>query len=185
MTVVSGFGPLFLWVPPKVFRVGREPGEATKTVAHPVIAPVLELATPIAADLGLEILDVSFFTHASPPVLRVDLHNPAGEVGLEDCERMSRALEAQLDASDAIPAAYVLEISSPGIADELKSDRDFVSFKSFPVIVETEPPHKDKREWRGRLVGRDANAVHLNQRGRTITIPRASVVRVCFDEQAD
>ncbi|MEO0949663.1 MAG: hypothetical protein AAFY11_16300 [Cyanobacteria bacterium J06641_5] len=68
---------------------------------------------------------------------------------------------------------------------ELTSDRDFASFKSFPVIVKTAPPHKGKQEWRGRLVGRDTDAVYLNQRGRTVTIPRASVVRVCFDEQAD
>ena len=156
-----------------------------KVVAHPLIAPVLELATPIATDLGLEIFDISFLTHANPPVLRVDLRNPTGEVGLEDCERMSRALEIQLDASDAIPDAYVLEISSPGIAEELTSDRDFVSFKSFPVIAETEPPHKGKREWRGRLIGRDVDAVYLNQKGRSIALPRTSVIRVCFDDRAE
>lgn len=176
-----------LWVsnPLKHGLRNRLRTEKRSTVAHPLIAPILDLATPIAADLGLEIIEVSFLTHSSPPVLRVDLRNPLGEVGLEDCERMSRALETQLDASGTIPDAYVLEISSPGIADELTSDRDFVSFKSFPVVVETDPPHKGKREWSGRLVDRNPDAVRLNQRGRTISLPRACVIRVRFDDRAD
>lgn len=169
----GGCSPLFFMVSPE------------KTVAHSPIAPVTALAAPLAAELGLEVLEVSFLTHTNPPTLRVDVSSPAGDVGLEDCERLSRALETALDASDAIPAAYILEISSPGIADELTSDRDFVSFKGFPVIVRTEPPYKGKPEWHGRLLKRDAEAVHLNLRGRVVAVPRSTVVCVRFDERPD
>ncbi len=157
-------------------------------MAQSPVAPIAALAAPLAAELGLEIVEVSFLTHASPPILRVDVSNPNGDVGLEDCERLSRALEAKIDASsdDALlPGAYVLEISSPGIAEELTSDRDFASFKGFPAIVETDPPHKGKREWRGRLIGRDAEAVRLNLKGRAIAIPRAAVARVRFDDRPE
>ncbi len=84
---------------------------------------------------------------------------------------MSRALEAALDETDIIPDAYVLEISSPGISRNLETDREFASFKGFPVIVTTSEAYAGHQEWSGQLIRRDENAVHLNQKGRAIAIP--------------
>ncbi|MDJ0548531.1 MAG: ribosome maturation factor RimP, partial [Microcystis sp. M49637_WE12] len=60
-------------------------------MTHPLIADLLHLATPIAENLGLEVVDIVFQTNKRPPVLRVDIRNLAGDTGLEDCEQMSRA----------------------------------------------------------------------------------------------
>ena len=49
-------------------------------------------------------------------------------------------------------------------------------------MVRTEPPYKDRREWRGRLQGRDDQAVLINQKGRMVSIPRELVVEVEFDD---
>ncbi len=106
-------------------------------MTHPLIPAILELATPIAGDLNLEIVEIVFQTNKRPPVLRVDIRALDGDTGLEDCEKMSRALETTLDSREMIPGAYVLEISSPGIARQLTTDREFNSFKGFAVIVTT------------------------------------------------
>jgi ribosome maturation factor RimP len=116
-------------------------------------------------------------------VLRVDIRNRFGDTGLNDCERMSRALEERLDALDIIPDAYVLEISSPGISRQLTTDREFISFKGFSVIVRTSEPYEDHKEWRGKLIGRDETGVYLNQKGRAITIPRHLVTQVQLDDK--
>jgi ribosome maturation factor RimP len=152
-------------------------------MAHPLIPQILELASPVAADLGLEIVEVVFHTNQRPPVLRVDIRNPQQDTGLDDCERMSRALEATLDTADVIPDTYVLEISSPGISRQLLTDREFVSFKGFAVTVTLSEPYEGHTEWTGQLIKRDENAVFLNQKGRAIAIPRSLITRVQLDER--
>jgi len=147
-------------------------------MSHPLVPQILDLATPVAESLGLELVGAVFHTNQRPPVLRVDIRNRDSDTGLNDCEQMSRALEEALDTSGIIPDAYVLEISSPGVSDVLASDRDFVSFKGFTVIVTAAKPHAGQQEWTGQLIKRDDVAVHLSLKGRAIAIPRDIVVKV-------
>jgi ribosome maturation factor RimP len=152
-------------------------------MTHPLIPQIIELATPVAHSLGLDVVGAVFHTHQHPPVLRVDIRNLEQDTGLDDCERMSRALEAALDASDFIPDAYVLEISSPGVARSLTTDREFISFKGFPVVVTTTEPHDGQVTWAGQLVRRDETALHLSQKGRSISIPRQLISKVQLAER--
>jgi ribosome maturation factor RimP len=98
-------------------------------MTHPVIPQVLELARPIGASLGLEVVNAVFLTDQAPPVLRIDIRHPAQDTGLADCERMTQALAPALDAVDWFPGAYILEISSPGLGEELLTERDFTTFQ--------------------------------------------------------
>ncbi len=152
-------------------------------MVHPLIPQILDLATPVATSLGLEVVGAVFQTNQNPPVLRVDVRNLEQDTSLDDCERMSRSLEATLDASDILPAAYVLEVSSPGISRQLTTDREFISFKGFPVIVTTSAPYDGQQSWVGQLIRRDEEAVYLSQKGRAIAIPRGLVNRVQLDEK--
>lgn len=147
-----------------------------------VIPQLIELVSPLAKQLNLELVDIVFHTNKNPPVLRVDIRNLTEDTGLEDCEQMSRTLETELEEQEIINGAYVLEVSSPGIATYLTSDREFTSFKGFAVILKTSEPFKKKTEWQGTLLGRDQDAVYLNQKGKKVTIPRDLVVTVQFDE---
>ena len=152
-------------------------------MAHPLIPQLIDLATPVAENLGLEVVGMVFHTNQRPPVLRVDICNPQQDTGLDDCERMSRALEAKLDEVNVIPDAYVLEISSPGISRQLTTDREFISFKGFAVIVNTSVPYEGQQEWTGKLIRRDDTAVYLNQKSRVFTIPRSLITRIQLDER--
>ncbi|MBD2495640.1 ribosome maturation factor RimP [Nostoc sp. FACHB-280] len=152
-------------------------------MTHPLVPQIIDLATPVAEQLGLEVVGAVFHTNQRPPVLRVDIRNPQQDTGLDDCERMSRALETCLDAAEIIPDAYVLEVSSPGISRQLVTDREFISFKGFPVIVSTSPPHEGQTEWNGQLIRRDETKIYLNQKGRVVEIPRSLITRVQLDER--
>lgn len=151
-------------------------------MAHPLIPQIIDLATPVAEDLGLELVGVVFHTNQRPPILRVDIRNPQQDTGLNDCERMSRALEPVLDEADIIPDNYVLEISSPGVSRQLSSDRDFISFKGFAVVVSASQPYEGHQEWKGQLIRRDESALYLNQKGRAKAIPRSAIAKVQLDE---
>jgi ribosome maturation factor RimP len=149
---------------------------------HPVIPQIIDLAAPIAENLGLEVVGAVFQTNKQPPVLRIDIRNLAEDTNLDDCQKMSLALEPILDETELIPGAYVLEISSPGISRELTTDREFISFKGFAVIVKTINADQTHRELKGNLQGRDQETVYLNQKGRAVSIPRQLVVKVQLDE---
>jgi ribosome maturation factor RimP len=151
-------------------------------MVHPLVAPVLDLASPIAQSLGLQVVGVVFHTNQNPPVLRVDIQHPERDINLDDCEQMSRALEPTLDTADFIPDTYVLEVSSPGISRVLATDREFISFKGFPVTVSSTEPYMGHQHWTGQLIQRDEKAVHINQKGRTIAIPRELISKVQLDD---
>jgi ribosome maturation factor RimP len=147
-------------------------------MTHPLIPQIIALAAPLAERLGLEVVGAVFHTNHSPPVLRVDIRNLQDDTSLNDCEHFSRILEASLDAQEIIPDAYVLEISSPGISGVLTTDREFISFKGFPVTISISEPIASHKELTGKLIRRDEKAVYLNQKGRIQAIPRELILKV-------
>lgn len=151
-------------------------------MTHPVIPQIIELATPLAQTLNLELIDAVFQTNKTPPILRIDIRNPRAETSLENCEQMSRILEEKLDLAEVIPGNYVLEISSPGISRTLTTDREFIAFKGFAVTINTFAPYKNHKQWQGRLQNRDDSAIHINQKGKAIAIPRELVAKVQLDD---
>ncbi|MBW4581859.1 MAG: ribosome maturation factor RimP [Tildeniella nuda ZEHNDER 1965/U140] len=152
-------------------------------MAHPLIPQIIDLAHPLADSLGLQVVGAVFHTNQQPPILRIDICHPERDTSLEDCEQLSRALESTLDATEILPEAYVLEVSSPGISRLLTTDREFISFKGFAIILTTAEPYAGQQEWTGQLIRRDESTVHINQKGRAIAIPRALVTKVQLDER--
>jgi len=154
-------------------------------MTHPLIPSIEEIAKSIAQELNLEIATLILQTNKNPPVLRIDIRNIDGDTSLDDCEKMSRKLEETLDTQDIIPFAYLLEISSTGIGNNLTSDREFISFKGFPVVVETNTEYKKRTQWQGNLQGRDEKAVYVNCKGKIVTIPREIVKQVSLENKSE
>lgn len=88
---------------------------------------VWRLAEPIAAELGLSIWDVRFVKEGAYHYLRITIDKPEG-VDMDDCERMSRAVNGPLDALDPIDCEYCLEVCSPGIERELTRPEHFAAY---------------------------------------------------------
>jgi ribosome maturation factor RimP len=152
-------------------------------MAHPLIPQILEIAAPVAESIELEVVHAVFHTNQNPPILRIDVRNKQADTGLDDCERMSRALEPLLD--EVIPDQYVLEISSPGISKLLTSDREFISFRGFPAMVTTSEPYQGHIYWEGNLIRRDEENVYISKKGRTISIPRILISSVQLTESSE
>lgn len=151
-------------------------------MTHPVVPQIIELASPLAEELSLELVDAVFQTNKNPPVLRIDVRNSNGDTSLENCEQMSRILEEKLNLDEIVPGAYVLEISSPGVSRTLLTERDYLAFKGFAVAINTFAPYKNHKQWRGRLQYRDQAAVHINKKGKAIAIPRDLIAKVELDD---
>ena len=154
-------------------------------MAHPVIPQVLEIANPIATDLELEVVDAVFQTNHSPPILRIDVRSLSQmDTSLDDCERMSIALGETLETSNILPDAYVLEVSSPGVSNQLETERDFIVFKGFAIEISLHTPHKGKKVWVGTLLERTDNKLAISQKGRRIALPIELVKSVQLSNQA-
>ena len=82
------------------------------------------LAGSVAAQHGVEVVDIEFVGSMRRPTVRIFIDKTGG-VTLEDCESFSRAVSAVLDVEDPIRSSYVLEVSSPGLDRPLKRLRDF------------------------------------------------------------
>ena len=118
-------------------------------------------------------------THMSPMTLEVQIRHSTGtDVSLDDCAGFSGVLGDALETSTLLTEADVLEISSPGIGDQLIEDRDFQTFRGFPVEV----IHRDKDDSEQRLDGllleRSDDELQINIRGRSKRISRDRVIGV-------
>lgn len=131
-----------------------------------VEAKARELAEPIVAAEGMELVDVEFLREHEGWVLRLFIDKPGG-VGLDDCTQVSRAVETMLDVEDVVPHEYHLEVSSPGLNRPLKKPEHFQRALGHRVKVKTfgplgEPPRKN---FSGTLKEVDADAVTVEVEG--------------------
>jgi ribosome maturation factor RimP len=153
---------------------------------HPLTAEVESLCRRVALPSSLEVKSVQLFTHRIPMTVQVMVQRlDGGDVTLEECALLSAPLGEALEAADLLEAPYVLEVSSPGIGEDLRSDRDFTSFRGFPVEVVLKEASGGRATREGLLLGRDGQAVQLNVRGRTVRLPREEVVQVRLVTPAD
>jgi ribosome maturation factor RimP len=149
------------------------------TSAAPGLDAALEhLARGVAIGAELTVVGIRLLSHRIPVTIQVLVQRADGlDVSLDQCASISAPLGEALEASGLISFAYVLEVSSPGIGEDLASDRDFTSFRGFPVeVLRHSEGAEQVRE--GLLLGRDESMLLLNVRGRTVRIPRDEVLRV-------
>ncbi len=84
-----------------------------------------QIAQEIAEKEGCILYDVEFVGSGKGRTLRVYIDKDAG-VGIDDCTKVSRALNEHLDTNDIIPGgAYNLEVSSPGLERSLRKKWHF------------------------------------------------------------
>lgn len=91
--------------------------------------------------LGFELVDVETAGSKTRPILRLRIDRPDSTeqsgVSLDDCARVSRAVEAFLDEREDLGERYVLEVSSPGVERPLVRARDFERFAGREVSIKT------------------------------------------------
>ena len=81
-----------------------------------------QLLAPIAEKHGVRIYDVEYVREGADYYLRCYIDKDGG-VTIDDCVDVSHDLSDELDRTDPIPDAYILEVSSPGLGRSLTRDR--------------------------------------------------------------
>ncbi|MEL6663772.1 MAG: ribosome maturation factor RimP [Pseudomonadota bacterium] len=126
---------------------------------------ILDLAQPVAACLGLEIVRVRV-TGGRRPGLQIMIDREGGGLAdVEDCTDLSRALSPVFDVEDPVSGAYTLEVSTPGIDRPLTRPGDFAAWEGHLAKIELAMPLDGQRRFRGIILGEDEAGVHLELDG--------------------
>jgi len=144
---------------------------------HEIEEKTQAILEPIVDELGFELVDVEYVKEGQDWFLRAYIDKEGG-ISVNDCETVSRRLEAQLDAQDFISGAYILEVSSPGLTRALKKEKDFIRNLGKPVEVRTFKPVDGAKEFIGDLLKYDDDSIVLDVGAdgpEEITIPRSNI----------
>jgi ribosome maturation factor RimP len=136
------------------------------------VTRVWALATPLAADEGMEIVDIEFRHEGGRGgrVLRLYLDKEGGP-NVDDLSRVSRQLSELLDAHDTVEGAYTLEVSSPGINRPLRRPEHFARFVGKRIRVRTRDRVDDRRSFLGILREVLQDRIMLTEEGKEYQIP--------------
>ena len=133
---------------------------------------IWEMAAPLAANEGMEIVDIELKHEGSRGgrVLRLYLDKEGGP-NMDDLSRVSRGLSELLDANDVVEGAFTLEVSSPGINRPLKRPEHFARFVGKKVRVRTREMIDGRRSFVGNLLEVTPDKIAVNQDGSRWEIP--------------
>ena len=95
-------------------RFARDLKTMTDQALHaPLTQIIAELARPLAESFNLSLWGIELI-FGGRSIVRVYVESDNG-VTIDQCAELSRLLALALDVEDAIPGAYALEVSSPGL----------------------------------------------------------------------
>jgi ribosome maturation factor RimP len=140
---------------------------------------LLELLDPVAEAAGYEIVRLRLMGGDHQRRLQVMAERPQdGDMNVEDCARLSRAISEIMDAADPIAGEYTLEVSSPGVDRPLTRLKDFATYEGHEARLELDRMAEGRKRFKGMLAGVEDDAVAIDLEGEeeTAIIPFSWIV---------
>lgn len=150
-----------------------------------IIDKIFELTEPVVTGLGYELYEVEYAKENGDWVLTLYIDALDGEnaITLDDCEKVSRAVEPVIDEANPIEDHYYLSISSLGLDRPLKNEKDFKRNIGKKVDVKLYAPLNGEKQFVGDLVSFTADDITVKTAKGERTIPRkqTALVRLHID----
>ena len=143
---------------------------------------LLDLFEPLAEAQGLNIVRIRMMgSSRAGGARRLQImaeRKSDGDINVNECARLSRAISALVDEADPIPGEFVLEVSSPGIDRPLTRLEDFATYEGLEARIELDRLAEGRKRFRGVLAGIEGDhiAIDLEGEDETAMIPFAWVV---------
>lgn len=122
---------------------------------------VIALIEPTADALGYRIVRVRLSGNRRKRLQIMAERVSDGQMGIDDCGRLSRALSPVFDLEDPVQGEYDLEISSPGIDRPLMRIEDFERFIGFDAKLETAAMINGQRRYKGVIKAVEGDEITL------------------------
>jgi ribosome maturation factor RimP len=139
---------------------------------------LIELLDPVAEAAGYAIVRLRLMG-GERRRLQVMAERPSdGDMGIDDCTKLSKAVSEVLDAAEVVKGEFVLEISSPGIDRPLTRLHDFETYEGYEARIELDRMAEGRKRFKGELAGVDDGniAIDLEGEDHTALIPFAWVI---------
>ncbi len=137
------------------------------------------LLKKVANIWNFEMCSLNVQTNQNPIVLEIIIKKTNGDdISLDDCAQFNAPASEEIENSNLINCSYVLEISSQGVSDELTSERDFKTFKGFPVNVELNQKNSKIKFLNGLLYEKSKDYLAINIKGKIKKIPFDEVLKI-------
>ncbi len=122
---------------------------------------VEELLKETIEKLGYNLYDVEYVKEGPSYYLRVYIDNEKG-IDLNDCEKVSNAIDEMLDEANIIKDQYYLEVSSPGIERVLRKDRHLQENIGNQIEIKLfKKDEKGNKDYIGELLKFDQEVVSI------------------------
>ena len=110
--------------------------------------------------------------------LQIMAERPDGEMVVEDCAILSRAISGVLDELDPVAGEYRLEVSSPGVDRPLTRLKDFEAYEGYEAKLELDRLAENRKRFKGVLAGIEGQDILIDLEGEeeTAQIPFAWIV---------
>lgn len=138
---------------------------------------VWKFTQPVVEEFGLKLWDVEYVREGADWFLRVYIDKD-GTVDINDCEKVSRALDPILDEEDPIPDSYTFEVCSAGCERVLKRPSDFQQFLGAQVLVKLYGPRNGRKEYVGTLKNYDNGTLTLDANGEEMVFEAQETAQV-------
>ena len=133
----------------------------------------------VAKEYDFEICSLDIQTNQNPIILQITIKKTNGnDISIDDCSKFNTPASNEIENSNLLNCSYVLEISSQGVSDELTSERDFKTFKGFPVNVQLNQKNSNKKFLNGLLYEKSNDYLAINIKGRIKKIPFDEVLKI-------
>ena len=145
-----------------------------------------KLLKKVASEWNFEICSLNLKTNHNPIVIEITIKKTNGDdISLDDCALFNTPASEVIENSNLLNCSYVLEISSQGVSDELTSERDFKTFKGFPVNVELNQKNSKIKFLSGLLYEKSKDFLAINIKGKIKKIPFNEVLKISLSTLKD
>lgn len=138
---------------------------------------VREAITPTVEGLGYSIWDITYTKIGADYHLEITIDSERG-INIDDCEKVHRAIDPILDEVDPIEDFYYLEVSSPGVERELRTEEHIRLSIGERVEAKLFAAKDGKRSFVGTLVSYENGAIVINDGEGDITLMKSEISKL-------
>ena len=135
------------------------------------------LVRPTIEEMGYMLWDVVYAKEGADWHLEITIDKEDG-ITIEDCEAVHRAVDLILDEADPIEAAYYLDVSSPGVERDLRTDSHILASLGERAEAKLFAPLGGSRVFKGVLKGYADGVITMEVGSEEVAIPRTAISKL-------
>ena len=138
---------------------------------------VREAIEPVVNGLGYDIWDILYSKIGADYHLEITIDSESG-INIEDCEKVHRSIDPILDEIDPIEDFYYLEVSSPGVERELRTDEHIKKSLGVKVLAKLFTAKDGRKSVTGILSEFDGDNMVITEGDDKICLKKSEISKL-------